>query len=76
MSSRIKPDEARRRILTEWRIWATRSLAVNGPYTRADAAAFFAFLKQDKPVLLTSLGPEVDADAIHGWLFRNGEVID
>ena len=75
MAQRISPDEARRRVLTEWRQWSNRRLPI-GPHKRSDATAFYAFLQQDKPAFLTSLGSHIDGDTVHGWLFRNGEVID
>ena len=76
MPAFLNPSEARRRILVEWRLWADRTAQNTGARNRADAMAFFNFLETDKSGLLRSLGPEVDAATVHGWLFRNGEVVD
>jgi hypothetical protein len=77
MRSRMSPSEVRRRILSEWHSWADQILSPTEPHTRIHADQFCHFLETDRAAMLTSLGiTKLNEAEIHGWLFRNGEVID
>jgi hypothetical protein len=46
-------------------------------HTRINSTQFCNFLETDRVAMLTSLGiTKLNEAEIHGWLFRNGEVID
>lgn len=69
------PTEVRRRVLMEWQDWNARQPGVE-PRTRKDAAAFYAYLQTDRGAVLHSLKMPIDNGMVHGWLYRNGEVLD
>lgn len=68
-------SEARRRVLVEWQAWSARQPGP-GPRTHVQATEFYTFLTTDRGALLRSLKTPLDDGTVHGWLFRNGDVLD
>ena len=69
------PMEARRRVLVEWQAWSALQPGT-GPRRHAHATQFYSFLTTDRGALLQSLKTPLDHGTVHGWLYRNGEVLD
>jgi hypothetical protein len=71
----ITKDEARRRVLSEWRPWATTNAKRNPP-NGMDGLMFFSDLQRNKPHLLSFRDRGDKWQTIHGWLLRDRLVSD
>lgn len=69
------PTEARRRILLEWQDWNAKQPGT-APRTGVHAAAFYSYLTTDRGAVVQSLRTPIDDRTVHGWLYRNGDVLD
>lgn len=77
MARKKQDTEEKRAVIREWDRWVTDHVPAYRKATGDDGMAFFNYLNREHPSLLDFKTKISDKrQAIHGWLIREGKVID